>query len=987
MSVKLIIGENALDPSEWEIFETDDVCQLLQERWESFPDTARIYHNKIAQDHDVTPTDEYTIDRLSKLDGVLYVVVYPEGFDPITVAIVVAVAAVAAAFLLAPQVPNVQVPNVAQRNRRNESSNNELSDRENKPRVNSRISDIFGTVISTPDLLSVPLQTYENNQQVETAYMLIGRGEYEISSSDIKDDETPIEQISGTSVEIYGPNTSPNSGDTAQLTVGTPIGMNVKNVHKSNSVNGQTLRPPNSANVSGNSDIIFKYPDEINSTGDYGLDDRFQSGDNVVITDAQDTITITTGGDELVTNGDFTGGASGWTLGTGWAYGTNQVDKISGTASNLSTSISVSDGEQIETQFDVLSYTSGTVTIQLSNSGAAPFTVGTARSSDGTFSETLTAQAGQNQIDIVADSAFSGSIDNVSALSPVVQTPTDIDLDGNYSVLSVSSNQIILSNPSSINPDWTILGNSDELQTLPISPNIESISDKWIGPFIIDVSTTDEIVSNFIAANGLYKDNGKTQTKFDVVVELEFTPVDASGNTIGAAETFQTTVFGSQTSRSERASTLFATPTIGGRGSIRARRVTNTDVKFSGTVVDEIKWRDLYALSLPNSTDFGNVTTVWSKTLATSGALSVKSRKLNMKVTRKIPTRISGTTFTAPVATDRVDDIFVAISTDKYIGNRSLEELDLDNIYDTVQEIETYFGSEKAVSFGYTFDKENMSYEETAAAVAASCFCTAYRQGSSIRLSFEKETPDSFVLFNHRNKLPNSETRTVSFGNKNDNDGVELEYINPVDGVIETYYVPIDQSAVNPKKIETIGIKSKLLAHFHAWREYNKILKQNEIVEFQATQEADILVLNDRILVADNTRTGTQDGEVESYSNLTITTSQPMIIDVDKTYYMFLQHIDGTVESIQVANFTSEYEAVLSNAPKQDLSLDVDNYARATYLLVESTQTSRGAFLLTEKTPQGNMTNVIRAVNYDDAFYANDKDFINGVVGEDGEYI
>jgi hypothetical protein len=862
MSVKVIFGENTLDPKTWEAFDTDDALKLIKSRFgDKFPDTARIYLNEMTKDNDVTPSDEASIERLNTFEGTLYVVTYAHGISAIAaivITLVVAAAAIVIATVLKPKIPTV--PTVSQRNKRNESANNELSDRENRPRLQSRIPDIFGTVQSTPDLLSVPLSVFENNQEIEYAYMCIGRGDYEINPDKIYDDKTAITQIAGTSVEIYGPYTSPNSGDIPSLTVGSPIGRDVKSVIKSNSVNGQTLRPPNSANVTGASDILFIYPDVIYTDSDYDFDDRFASGDVITVTNAIDTVTVDT-------------------------------------------------------------------------------------------------------------------------------TPTEIDLAGTYTILSVSANEIVLSNPVLVNADWDVLGDSDEQETVGLSSAIVSTSDKWVGPFIVDVESAEQIVNNFVAQNGLYKDDGTTQTKVDVTLEMEATPVNTSGTPTGSPETFQITMLGSSTSTSERASTMTATLANGGRQSIRARRVSATDTSFNGNVIDDVKWRDLYALSDPGATDFGNVTTVWSKTIATAGALSIKSRKLNMNATRKIPTRISGTDFTAPMATDRIDDIIVAVSTDQRIGNRSLDELDLDNIYDTIAEVEEYFGTDLAVSFGYTFDEQNLSFEETISSIASAAFCTAYRQGSLIKLSFEKETADSILLFNHRNKLPNSETRTVSFGNNNDNDGVELEWVDPVDGAIETYYVPLDQSAINPKKIETIGIKSKLHAHLHAWRAYNKIIKQNTYVEFDATQEADILVLQQRILVADNTRTGTQDGDVRSYENLRITTSQPLEVDTAKDYVMFLQHIDGTVEPIDVVSFPSAYEAVLSQAPKQALSTDLDNYRRATFLLVENTETSKNAFLVQEKDAQRNMTSTIRATNYDDAFYANDRDYIDDVVGLDGEYL
>tara|TARA_B100000678_G_scaffold237062_1_gene206800 strand:+ start:20020 stop:22584 length:2565 start_codon:yes stop_codon:yes gene_type:complete len=854
--MQVVLALNHLDPDTWETYETDDIMSLLMEKFDRFPDTARIYHNVISQDHDVTPSDEISIKKLKNLDGKLYVVVYPEG---VVAAIVIAIVAVVAAVVLKPKIPSL-VPTVAQRNRRNQSSNNELSDRENQPRPQSRIPDIYGSVVSTPDLLSVPLTKYENNQQLEYAYMCIGRGSYAISSDKIYDDETAITQIAGTSIEIYAPYTSPNSGDAAQLTVGTPISRQVKSVHKSNSVNGQTLRPPNSANVTGTNDIVFAYPDEITTTSDYNFDDRFAPGDEITVTNASDTVTVST-------------------------------------------------------------------------------------------------------------------------------VPTAIDLAGTYTILSVSSNTIVLSNPALDNSDWTVLGTSDELETIGLSSSIVSTSDKWIGPFTIDVATTEDLLCNFVASNGLYKDNGTTQTKVDVTVEVEATPINQAGTPIGSAETFQVTLLGSSTTTSERAASLEETPTIGGRQSVRCRRVTPTDTAYEGTVVDEVKWRDLYALSDPGKTEFGDVTTVWAKTVATSGALSIKSRKLNMDVTRKIPVRISGTTFSAPQSTDRISDIIVAVSTDQRIGNRALDELDLDNIYDTIDEVEEYFGTDKAVSFGYTFDEQNMSFEETIASIAGAAFCNAYRQGSKIKLSFEKQTEDSILLFNHRNKKPGSESRTISFGNVGDNDGVLLEYVDPVDGAIETFYVPEDQSAINPKKIETLGIKSKLHARFHAYRAYQKILYQNEAVEFTATQEADILVRDQRILVADNTRSSTQDGYISAQYGLSVTTSQAIVLEDDKEYVMFLQHIDGTVEAIDIVSLDRSNRVILAQAPKMALSVDINNYQRATYQVVEASDAGRNAFLVQEKEMSRDLTSTIRAVNYDDRFYSHDRDYLDGVVDEEGNVL
>ncbi|KAG1245686.1 hypothetical protein G6F65_021099 [Rhizopus arrhizus] len=126
---------------------------------------------------------------------------------------------------------------------------------------------------------------------------------------------------------------------------------------------------------------------------------------------------------------------------------------------------------------------------------------------------------------------------------------------------------------------------------------------------------------------------------------------------------------------------------------MRARRLTNSDKDFEGSVVDEIQWRDLYACSTVDRAHFGDVTTVQSVTFATDGALAVKERKLNLLVTRKLPRRVSGSTFTSELyATTDVADIISAVCLDPLIGNRAPAEVDFDNIYSTAQEIREYFG-------------------------------------------------------------------------------------------------------------------------------------------------------------------------------------------------------------------------------------------------------------------------------------------------------
>lgn len=957
---------NPLDPETWTNHEVADIRDFLMEQFEEWPSTARIYHKQVSSATDVTPSSELEVERLGELEGPFYIIVYPA--EPITIIYAIVAILVVAVVVMAQQQP----PTPTLRNTQSQSPNNELSERSNKPRPNARIPDIFGTVRSTPDLLAVPYKIFENNEEVEYSYMCIGRGYYEVPELEVRDDTTRALDIAGTSVEVYSPFTSPNSGNEPQLRIGTAINTPVLNVVRSNAVNGQFLRAPNDQFLRGNANIRFSTPNEIQLKPDAGLDftDKFAAGDSLTVSGAAeyDSYANETRTIAAYNAGYFRFEISSSTLPPLYSAGKECV--LTGATFNQT------DGDGfITTTYDLSGiYEIASVALEsaiITPEFGSPYTQYYCR------------------VNLVSPASINPKWSEASGLSTSagIRIPDGSELynlNGVYTILSVSDTVITLSDPASVNAQWSSI-----TVTGYVSPILSTTGSKWIGPFVLDKTDLSQVFANFVALNGLYKDDGKNQLRFDVVCEVELTPINADGSPRGAAETFQTTIEGSATYRSTRASTLKADPGFTGRCMVRARRVTPSDLAFKGSVVDEVKLRDVYSVSPVVETDFGNVTTVQSVTYATAGALALKERKLNMLVTRQIPLRVSGSTFTTEqvYSTNYAAEIISAICLDRHIGNRQAAEIDFDSIYDSIAEVKDYFGSDNAAEFCYTFDSDNLSFEETMKSIADAVFCTAYRRGNIIKISFEKETEDSTLLFNHRNKLPGSETRTIRFGNQEDFDGVSYQYIDPEDDAQVTFYIPEDRSAVNPKEVESLGVRNKLQAYFHAWRMWNKIRFQNVITEFTATQEADLLVNNDRILVADNTRPDAQDGEVISQNLLELKMSQQLNFGKYPEYTLFVQLYDGTLDAIPVTPGSSADKVVLNRAPRLPLALDDDLYARTTFILVGNSEPRENAFLVSEKDSQSNFTSIVRAVNYDARYYANDKDFSTGLVNENGNYV
>lgn len=278
---RILLIDNPLEPASWERLEVEDVRALLVERYAEWPAGARIYRGlQIGDDRDVTPATQGDVEALASFPE-LTVVIFPEGPALLIAALVVAVVATVALMFLLPSIPDLS-------NQQTQSPNNALAERQNRPRPGARIPDIFGQVRAIPDLIGVPYRVYEDHRELEIAFMCIGRGSYEIA--DVRDGDTLVENIQGASCAIYGPGTSPNSGDAPQLQIGPAIGDPLFNVARLNEVNGQVLKAPNDEAVRADKEISFADGGIVQASGgQIDFTDYFEAGDTIEIGKAVDT--------------------------------------------------------------------------------------------------------------------------------------------------------------------------------------------------------------------------------------------------------------------------------------------------------------------------------------------------------------------------------------------------------------------------------------------------------------------------------------------------------------------------------------------------------------------------------------------------------------------------------------------------------------------------------------------------------------------------
>lgn len=835
------------DSLDGETFETDDVLEFISNKLNSWPKHARLYKSEICQENDITPTQDFHFQKIKQLpDSEYFVINYP-GKGALRVIGSVIIGLLGFLFNINPKIPKIDLSGF-------QSPNNDLSERENTARPNGRIPDIFGKVRSTPDHLMVPYSRYENHKEIEFSYMCVGKGEYAINADDVKEGPTKLSDIIGSSAEFYNPNESPNSGNSAFLTIGDAISEDLRTVYRIKGVNGQTLRSKDEQKYDSTTSIKAQYPDKFISNAGYDFRTYFEAGDVVTVTNA-------------------------------------------------------------------------------------------------TFNKDL----------------------------------NEADLAGTYTIKTVSEDTIVFDDPASVNSDWDELDNFADDETFygatgSNGPDIQSTGLKWVGPFFIDLPKASKALFNFVAQAGLFKKEvGSTkQEPIIVEIDIEVQETDSSATNVGLPVTHTHKIIGSAVEKGQRGlSVEISLPNAPSYYKIRCSRKTSTDKNFNGQIVDDVKWKDLFIFGNDLINNFGDVTTVYTKTTATLSALSVTKRSFNCIVQRKLPTRVgnTGSTFTDyTTATSSADHILSFICLDKYIGNRPKSQVDFDSIYNTVSDVKDYFDNDAQGEFNYTFDDANLSFEQTVSIICNAIFCSAYRFGNLLKLNFEKSTENSVLLFNHRNKLPGSEKRVVNFGNVGNYDGLQFSYIDNEGNQYnrDIISLPLGIELFNPKKITSLGVVGKRHALYHAYRIYSKMLYQNFAVQFNSTAESEILIANDRVLIADNTRGDTQDGFVKAKNNLTLTLSQKITFEVGVNYTIFLQHDDGSVENIDITAGASDYEVVLASAPSRVLSIGSEKYASSTYIIVGDNNKRELPFLLVKNAPNDSFTNKIEAINYNQRYYEND---------------
>ncbi len=496
-----------------------------------------------------------------------------------------------------------------------------------------------------------------------------------------------------------------------------------------------------------------------------------------------------------------------------------------------------------------------------------------------------------------------------------------------------------------------------------------------VGP-VQGLSGAGEAWVNLVAQNGLYEQSATDFISLSAVFSITIRELNSSNVPTGVNTVTSVTLSANPLGRTRVAAMTVELAIPYTRYTIEALRTSNSDLEFQGTVVDEVRWRDLYFVNGVSQTDFGDITSIHAVVRNTDAALRIKERKINCRATRleRVWDNSNQVLTGTLAASENFADAIVGLTLDPLVGRRTIADIDLANIYQVQAEVLSHFSDNAdSIKVGHTFDSTKISYEQSIALIADACFCGVFQVGNRIKMYFRGPQMMSAALFNHSNKIPSTDTRRRSFTREENYDGVELTYRDIDQDLDITIRVP-NNNLVNPKIIELLGCPNEFIAIRRAYREWNNVQYRSISYSFESFGMGRLLRPGQRIDNVNNTIAKTTNGDIIGVDGLNIVTSSDLVFVSGSTYIILLQHRNGTVESIPVTQGALPNSAVLMRAPLQSLQAGFDE-SRTKYIFGENT--SRNATLQLIDSVESTINNndervTISTINYDERYWQND---------------
>lgn len=949
-----------------EIVECEDVLKELSSRYDTFPKTARIYHEQVSEQTDVTPADRHGVERLQKLQGDFYVVHYPE-YEAIPY-IIALIAAVVAAVALRNK------PKVALEEKSDNGNNNvtKLSTRSNKNRYGERIADIYGTVKYYPDLLANSLIFDEINTKYEITKMCVGLGNYVVS--DFKEGEELISGKNGECVYaeyikdgvvaervIYNENNLYNAMDIKGL-------LDMYSSYLK--VNNKDLVPLHRAfNLQAGTYTYFQIVDNrltlqiktIEKNENVKLAQYYKTGDILHI---ETTTNNESEYYKILMNGDlsFTGGSIRILVRTSTQESTDKFkDWVNERVDNFFIPTltyffwSPSNGKTYTRQIRI----NGKIKAvrHFNNSTAILF--------DKDAIQTLSSyprSAGNQE-------STSIPLKEIRGLQVSVKPTTDL-IEGNFVVSGVEEERIWLD----LQPNAQVylskgyLSEAEAATKTKITPvNLDSYKKSYVFEARDNVR---RLLVSLNAPQGLYSMNKDSGSQSPLTLEYGLKIYDiTNGETLYHEDT---KLFRGESKTKRALSLQFElVRTLPNDHRFRVDIYCKTGFVEGDNVIQDVYVDSIQLLRDINYNGMPECVVITTITRSGADAALTTQRSFNLIVTRKLP--ILPAFGDIPPASYPI--AIYDIITNPLIGGMQAENVDVPSLIKSFKDNEAYFGHNGYCWFNYAFKDDNISMEEMLLAVSAVCPVKIKRVGS--KFYFEADLPmvAPKLLFNHRNILPNSVKKTYNFGVDKDYDGVEIKFVDKDQDYVERTIQLPNSGLTKPRKVTLNGCTHEGHARMLGWREWNGLKFRSKTIQLDALQESNILTTGDFVIVPDELIINNHvisSGEILEVSGLKLTLSQPCNLQSEEANtVIIIQHSDGVIEAIECVVNDKTANLWLNKAPRTPLN--VDGMVKPLYWVTTNGYKDFSYYQIDEREPLDAYSSRITAQEYNPKVYEMDK--------------
>lgn len=514
---------------------------------------------------------------------------------------------------------------------------------------------------------------------------------------------------------------------------------------------------------------------------------------------------------------------------------------------------------------------------------------------------------------------------------------------------------------------------TDEFVSSTVIFNTDSGSTDIIGPFIVP-GATEEVWFDITASRGLADRRSGNSLNIAINFNLILDLIDSSGNIINTEKTKVSIV---DNTLDQRFYTFKVTPASPG-SRYQASVQRTSDTVNDSSYYDTTKWTNLSGVERLIDFDQGNVTSIVLTTQATDQATQSQERKFNAIVTRKLRTYTTagGSIIPTLSATTKFADALLEHMTNTFIGNKSISEIDLDELY-TIQEaldIDPVYGPVLG-RFSYSFSSEKSSVKDELLTISNACRVFIKKNGNRLEFSRDEIQSTRTTLFNTRNKKPRSEQKSIRQQKPNDHDGIEIQWVHEDTGEAFTEFFNTGIS-INPKKIEAAGIRNFKQAWNRGKIEFLKLKLQRESVKFDSTKEGLLVQVGDRIANADGTDVKAQSGEIKSISTLTVETNTFIDFNGNPNASVILRSESGDVSSeISVTPRLDDINGfILSGLPAFTIRIrgDLDYQVGTLYTFALTGEQKIRDYILQKRTPKKGSYVTLEFLNYNPDIYGPD---------------